>query len=233
MCANVRSGLLCTCIWLALSGPCSEASDALDQATTALTSAKVKYNRETESFDKSVKAAIEKKIESARRAGNKSLIDQLKAESELFDADDTVPPALPTSYLKKQTAIRGEMEQAYTAAIKAFTKQRADKQAAQAEKELATFQFRSSLAATKKMLVGTWKLKAPSGYTSDLIFHANGTVDHSAAGMTLQWSVDTEAGHIKIAFPGGKFDKIKLPLKEKESPGFNINGMEYSVTKIE
>ena len=49
------------------------------------------------------------------------------------------------------------------------------------------------LAAIRKTLIGAWHLKLGS-YTSNLIFHADGTVAHTTEKKTFKWVIDVEAG---------------------------------------
>ncbi len=203
------------------------ADDPADPIARQLEVARNKYKKEIEQFDVSVKRLLEKKEEAARKAGNKAALETLKAELDRFDKDRVVPAWAPMTFAKKLSIIRGELEEAHRTAIKEYTRKRADDSAKKIEVELKEFQNESILAATKMMLIGTWKLRLANGYTTNLIYRENGTVEYTASGATLDWKIDVEAG---LIIAGG--DKIKLPLNEEQSSGTNIDNQSFVVSKV-
>ncbi len=199
------------------------ADDPADPIARQLEVARNKYKKEIEQFDVSVKRLLEKKEEAARKAGNKAAIETLKAELDRFDKDRVVPMWAPMTFAKKLSIIRGELEEAHRTAIKEYTRKRADDSAKKVEVELKEFQNES----TKRMLIGTWKLRVADGYTTNLIFRADGTGDQTTSGAKFDWKIDVDAGVI-IAGP----DKIKLPLNEEQSSGTNGDGQPLVVSKV-
>lgn len=203
------------------------ADDSADPIARQLEVARNKYKKEIEQFDVSVKRLLEKKEEAARKAGNKAALETLKAEFDRFDKDRVVPMWAPMTFAKKLSVIRGDLEEAHRTAIKEYTRKRADDSAKKVEVELKAFQNESILTATKRMLIGTWKLRLASGYTTNLIFREDGTGDQTTSGAKFDWKIDLDAGVI-TAGP----DKIKLPLNEEQTSGTNPDGQSFVVSKV-
>lgn len=220
--------LACGLLALAPSSFAEESNE--DPVRTKLELARKNFQTEIEKFNDSVKELMEKKIAVARKTGNKPVVDGLNAELNAFTRDETVPASVPVPFQRKQATIRSKLADAYEVAIKEYTKQGADAEAKQMVDALKAHHQFDELAAIRKMLIGTWHLKLGS-YTSNLIFHADGTVTHTTEKQTFKWVIDLEAGHVKCNFGDGRGDTIKLPLNEKGTTGHNFRGHEFVITK--
>ena len=126
--------------------------------------------------------------------------------------------------------MRGDLEQAYKTAVRDYTRKGADGEAQKAEAEWKEFRNAPIIAATKRKLLGTWSLRVDNGYTSDLVFHEDGTVDHTMSGGTMPWKIDLDAGFVFLG-NDKKGDKIQLPLNEDKGTGTNGGGQQFTVTK--
>ncbi len=219
------------CGLLVVFAPSSFAEESNEDPVKAkLELAQKNFKAEIEKFNDSVKELMEKKIAVARKTGNKPVVDGLNVELNAFTRDETVPVSVPVAFQRKQATIRSKLADAYEVAIKEYTKQGADAEAKQMVDALKGHQQFYELAAIRKTLIGTWNLKLGS-YTTNLIFHADGTVTHTTEKKTFKWVIDLEAGHVKCNFGDGQGDTIKLPLNEKGTTGINVNGHEFVVTK--
>lgn len=208
------------------AGPNTYADESADPIGAKLETARLKYKKDLEQFSNSVKDLLDKKEESARKTGNKAVVDNLREELKTFEADAILPSIVPASFERKLSAIRGEMEQAFKLAIKDYTKKRSDDDAKKVEEELKVFRDAAVLSATKQALLGTWKLQIGS-YSSDLVFHANETVEITTERATSPWKIDLKANIIDVEGVG----KVKLPLSEKGTSGVSFKGDNFTMTK--
>lgn len=219
----------CGLFALAPSGFAEESSEDLVRAKFEL--ARKNFQTEIEKFNDSVKELMEKKVTVARKTGNKPVVDGLNVELNAFIRDETVPANIPVSFQRKQSSIRSKLADAYEVAIKEYTKRGADAEAKQMVDALKAHQQFDELAAIRKLLIGTWNLKLGS-YTSNLIFHADGTVTHTTEKKTFKWVIDLGAGQVKCDDGNeGRGDIIKLPLNDKGTTGLNWHGHEFVLTK--
>ena len=219
-----------TAIAVALLVECCVAQETVDPIATQLDRARQKYAKDYEQFEKSVNDLVEKKEDAARRVGNKQVLDGLEVERKSFDEDQVVPSFAPPSYAKKQAAIRSDLERAYNTAIKDYIKKREDDEAKKIEAEMKEFRNAPKVVAIRRTLLGTWTLRVANGYTANLEFTKDGTVKHSVIGSETPYRIDIEAGFVYLG-PGKDADRIKLPLNEQQSSGFNTGGTDTIFTK--
>ncbi len=76
------------------------------------------FQSEAEKLGISVKEAIEKRVELARKSGNKDALDVLNTEVERFESGGPMPSFLPEAYHKKQIVMLQRIEKALEAALK-------------------------------------------------------------------------------------------------------------------
>ena len=201
-----------------------------DPILEKLERAKTVYWADAKKFESTVDEYIDKQIEIARKAGNKPAIDALNLEFEAFHRDAIVPPSAPEALHRKQMVFRSKLADAFETAVKDYTKKGADSQAKGVTEELQAFRAFDEVVAIKKKLVGTWTLRL-SGYTTDLIFHPNGTLENTTAKKTLQWKIDLPAKEIRCMEGDKRWETIRLPLIEEGTRGVNAAGNEFTVTK--
>ena len=104
-----------------------------------------------------------------------------------------MPTSVPITFQRKQASIRSKLPDAFEVAVKEYTKLGADAEAKQMVDALKAHHPFDELAGIRKTLIGAWHLKLGS-YTSNLIFHADGTVAHTTEKKTFKWVIDVEAG---------------------------------------
>lgn len=100
------------------------------------------YLKEMTDYRQSVLDHFEEREAVARKAGNKKAVDQVKAEREAFEKNGQLPQVVAATFKPKSASIRAKLEAAYTVAVKEYTKEKLDKEAAAVEKSLAEFKSR-------------------------------------------------------------------------------------------
>jgi ribosome maturation factor RimP len=129
--------LIGVCCWLSLALARAQAADPV---RVRLDNAKASYVEEIESQRKALVDALDRKEESARNAGNKKLVDQVKAEREAFLNNGTLPKAVPTTaYTKSMSQAKVKVEAAFVAAVKEYVMAKQDAEADAVEKERKDF----------------------------------------------------------------------------------------------
>lgn len=132
-----RSLLIGVCCWLSFVATRAHAADPV---RVRLDNAKASYVEEIESQRKALVDALDRKEESARNAGNKKLVDQVKAEREAFLDDGTRPKAVPTTtYTKSMSQAKVKVEAAFVAAVKEYVMTKKDAEADAIEQEKKDF----------------------------------------------------------------------------------------------
>jgi hypothetical protein len=121
-----------------LSSPASLAQS--DPVRANLDKAKAAYDEQLDKLRAGLLKSLDEREESARKAGDKKLVDQVKAERDAFESRGELPKVVPTAnHLRDAKAARTALETAYTAAIKEYVKAKKDDEAAAAERDLAAF----------------------------------------------------------------------------------------------
>jgi hypothetical protein len=94
-----------------------------------------------EKFLQKVHDGLDKAEETARAAGKKDLVDQIKAEREAFDKSGDLPKSVPAKeYKQGEDAARKTLNLAYDAAVSAYTKEKMDAKADAVKEERKQFQ---------------------------------------------------------------------------------------------
>jgi hypothetical protein len=119
--------------------------DDKDPIREKLFAAKVAYDKEMSQIRGQVGDLLDKREETARKAGDKKVLDQVKADRLAFDEDGEFPKSA-TALAQRQEKAKKALDAAYTEAVKAYTKVKKDALAAAVEKELVEFR-----------LIGKWK----------------------------------------------------------------------------
>ena len=108
-------------------------ADDQDPIKTKLLAAKMTYDNELEQYHKQAVDWFDKREATARKDGDKKLLDQVKAERKAFDEDDLLPKSAPPALKQKPAQARKAMDAAYAEAVKAYTKAKKDDEAASVE----------------------------------------------------------------------------------------------------
>jgi hypothetical protein len=107
-----------------------------DPVGAKLASAKAMYEVEFKKFEKSVRDYFDGLESTARRDGNKKLVDSVKVERELFLTTGELPKKMPAAFLTKQVALKKSLTESYKTAIRDYTKAGKDELATKIEREL-------------------------------------------------------------------------------------------------
>lgn len=111
-----------------------------DSTRKQLEKARKAYATETAKLRESVFGLLEKAKEFAQKSGNKSLVDQLERERIIFNEIGEMPSVVPAAKRQKAILVGAAMESAFQRAIKEYTQQNKQAQAAAVAKELAALQ---------------------------------------------------------------------------------------------
>lgn len=194
-----------------------------DPIKAKLDTARKEFDAKSEKYTKSVNEWLDKKEETARKAGNKTLVDQIKQVHETFQDTGELHVAPPPDVLKILTGARTAYEAALVSAVKDYTKAKKDDEAAAATARLK--EFREEIdprTPIKKSLLGTWKITM-GDYKAEWTFKEDGTLT-STAGNVKQgnWAIDLNRRAVLIVWGKDLTDKIDLPLNPKGTAGSQI-----------
>lgn len=113
-----------------------------DAVAKKLQAAKDDYDAKIEKAEAAIVKWFDKREETARKAGDKKALDQVKADRAAFSEYETLPGTTPADLRKQFASARTAYEAAMLAAIKDFTKLKRDEDAVAIEKALRDFRMR-------------------------------------------------------------------------------------------
>jgi WD40 repeat protein/nitroreductase len=93
---------------------------------------------------KNIVDALDRTEDSARKAGKKDVVDQVKADRDAFEKDNLPPQSVPAAakdYQQKMSAAQTALDLAFRGAIAAYTKKKLDDKAEAVEKEKKSYQL--------------------------------------------------------------------------------------------
>jgi hypothetical protein len=147
---------------------CVTAAADDDPVKKKLEVAKETYGVEMGKFRQAAEEWFDKREEVARKAGNKKVVDQVKAERQAFRDKGELPKAASADLKQKPATARKALEAAYKVAVKEYTKASKDAEAAAAEKELEELAARGPVADDRPFAAGSvWKGPRKWGPTAD------------------------------------------------------------------
>lgn len=118
----------------AAGGGADPVKDKLEKAKEAHQAARAK-NRE---YVIEVLAKLEEK---ARKTGNATAVDKIKAAAQEYEKSGALPAGLPATAKQRLLTARTAMDKAFATAVKEYTKQKKDDLADQVEKEWDAFKL--------------------------------------------------------------------------------------------
>lgn len=122
---------------------------AQDTVTQKLDSAKSDFDTVAEKAKDELLKLLHKKEESARKAGNLQLLQEIQAEAKRFEEHDELPASVPTSVYDKQLlTARRRLAASYKDAISRYTKDDNIELAKAIQKELVDFEKSSGRSRT-------------------------------------------------------------------------------------
>jgi len=134
---------------LAVGLAAARADDA-EAVKDKLFQAKKDYDAEVQKFKKAITETLDKHEEDARKAGNKKVVDQIKAERDAFEKTGESPQVVPAPIREPVTAARTKLDKAYTIAAKEYLRLKMDDAVEATEKERKEFLVISSQLMGKK-----------------------------------------------------------------------------------
>jgi len=172
-----------------------------DAITSTLEAAKFTYAEETDKIRAAVLDFFDKREDTARKAGNKKLVDEIKADRNKFEQSKDIPNSLPAVLKNRITKARGALESAYKRAIKEYTAAKQDEEATATEKELESLMSGRVTDSRKrwvhpkgefrKINDGSWQEKSGDG-TIYLYKETERTKDYV--------QIDAISGDVKIRY---------------------------------
>ncbi len=230
---RIGIGILLLCVSIP-SLPLAGAEDTAIQ--DALNQAKETYTTEMLKLHEAISESLERRMNVARKMGNKAIADSVALEQKKFNEQGEIPRSAPASLRRRAAVLSAGLETAYATAIRDFLKAGRDDAAAVAEKDLMEFQELVLVGRARTLLIGTWTLEL-GNYKSDLTFYPDGTFFHSYENHTAPWKIDAKNKCLLLYCPGGsgtdKADKINLPLDPKMNRGLSWTGPMFTFTKKE
>jgi hypothetical protein len=181
-----------------------------DPVRAKLDAAKATYESEVVKFEVAVDEWLDKREESARKDGNKKLVDLVKAERQAFHEKGELPKDLPTTVRRKATLTRLALESAYTTAVKEFTKGKQDDDASAAERELEQFKSGGSPSA------GGASTKSGARDAEPATLAANGVINPKEWVLPRRGAIVVKDGLIQLRQPDTTLVTKKADYKEVE-----------------
>ena len=119
-----------------------------------LRTAKESYQKESETLRDGVLKSLKKAEDTARKAGNKSLLDKIKDETTAFESKGTLTTVVSVrEYHRSIRKARKNLEDVYLQSIKALTKASMIDEANTLERELGEFQIAAGIFLGKHYAV--------------------------------------------------------------------------------
>lgn len=196
-----------------------------DPIKTKLETARKDYDAKVEKYNKAINDWLDKKEETARKAGNKAAVDQIKSQRETFQDTGLLLTNPPPDVQRILTEAQKSYEGTLVTGVKDYTKAKKDAEAGEVSDRLKAFKEEIDQQANqiKKVLVGTWKVTV-GDYKGEWTFTADGAVDGKGSGGSVpgKWTFDKPKGCITITWKGGLQDKFDLPLDPKGTAGSQV-----------
>jgi hypothetical protein len=128
--------LISSCLVVATASTSASAQDA-DPIGERVEVARTTYVEATEKLRVELLEALAKREDAARKAGNKPLVDRIKAEREAFELNDELPAVVSsTRYKRGLASARSDLKAAMRTGVKEYLQARQDDQADALQAEL-------------------------------------------------------------------------------------------------
>jgi hypothetical protein len=216
MITRPRHFLLALITGILAAGLCPARADDADMVKEKLFQAKKDYDAEVQRFKKAITDHLDKREGDARKAGNKKLVDQIKAERDAFEKTGESPQMVPSSIREPVAAARSKLDKAYTTAIKEYVRLKLDDAAGATEKEQGEFKLSSAFLFGKRAYLVS--LKHFDVKTWNKTFTNNGTLHYSESAVAEKIKVKGEfVPHSIFLHPptDKEYSQVKYPLGGK------------------
>jgi hypothetical protein len=200
-------------------------ADDADAVKEKLFQAKKEFDTEVQKFKKAVTDSFDKRENDARKAGNKKLVDQIKAERDAFEKTGESASVVPNTIREPVAAARTKLDKAYTTATKEYLKLKMDDAAGATEKEQQEFHINSAFMFGKKAYLVTLKHFDVKAHA----FTNNGTQEDGTK-LTLNGELaphsiylhPPEKGLSQVSYPlGGKWTGFRATIGTPNVDGKN------------
>ena len=189
-------------VWLL---PSYLAAEDPDPTTARLERARASYQADVERLTSQVEDWFDKREGAARDRGDKPTVDQLKADRATFQQKGILPVGITPGVIQQWASARSKLEDAYRAAIKAYTQAKKDAEATAAEQALVRFRRTATGVTlpewTRCRVIGRWRREHDQQV---FIFEADGKVlefDRANNPVTTgKWSIERDgSGKVPLA----------------------------------
>jgi hypothetical protein len=183
-----------------------------DPIKEKLLAARAAYDSEAGQVQKQTEDWLKKREETARKDGDKKLLDQTKAERKVYEETGELPKSLPGAVRLKQDRAVKAMDAAYAEAVKEYTRAKKDDEAA-------------SVEAAWKAFGGKTGTGTGAGAAVDLL----ALVDPKTHAVLGEWKKDGKSlVGVNPSFPG----VLQLPYEPGEEYDIEatvrrVSGKEY------
>jgi hypothetical protein len=191
-------------------GLCPARADDAEMVKDKLFQAKKDYDAEVQKFKKAIAETLDKREDDARKAGNKKLVDQIKAERDVFEMTGEIPQMVPGAIREAITAARTKLDKAYSSAFKEYLRLKMDDAAGTTEKEQAEFNLSSALLFGKRLYLVTLKHFDVKVWNNS--FANNGTFEGK---VKIKLKGEDVPHSIFLHPPDIGFSQVKYPLGGK------------------
>jgi hypothetical protein len=217
-------------------GLCAAQADDVDAVKEKLFQAKKAYDADVQKYRKAVGDWLDKREDEARKAGDKKLVDKVKADRQAFEKNGDPPVALPKDLRILATNTRSALEKAYAAAVKDYVKLKEDTAADLVEKERQEFLKNTAATFGKPLPSAEGKdelRRTLSGTTWDwddgLTLKADGSVDQktwAASGLVARWEVVDRRTVVIIVDKGRNVNRVTVLTFSEDLSSFAGIGFE-------
>lgn len=132
-------------------------ADDVETVKEKLFQAKKEYDGETRKFRTAVTEALDKREETARKAGDRKAVEAAKAERDRFDKNGELPASTPAAALTQMKAARANLARGYMAAVKDYVRLKEDAAAEATEMEYQKTACDAAFLFGKRTHVATLK----------------------------------------------------------------------------
>lgn len=171
----IRNVVVIAALTSAVAALGDEKEKEKDPVREKLFAAKVAYDKEIRHFRKQVEEWLDKREETARKAGDKKTLDLVKEERKTYEENGDLPKSLPKTLQLIPGRTKKKLESVYTEAIKAYTKAGKDELASAVEKELESFRNNDTNSWAALFPPGTYAQAYNEGTKASIELGKDGT----------------------------------------------------------
>lgn len=207
-------GVACVVLCLASSVKADE-----DPVRVKLDKARSTFTAFTKKHQGTVAEWLDKREEVARLKGDKITVDQVKADRQEFQEKGEIPKTAPAAFKSQLTSARSNLMNAFTTAVREYTRSGNDEAAEAVEKELEDFkdsgEVRRVLRSDNKVVINA---RSEEGYPVGKVSRRDMLVMQYLSGKWKAWgkyATESPDG----TSPEGGTDACRLAICEIDGTG--------------